>query len=175
MHSFRKDNRGYQRLERGVNGKLLMVQSFSLYDGKVLKMDHGDGCTTWERLLLLSCPLKPVNPKGNQPWIFIGKTNAEAEAPILWPPDAKSWLIRKDPDAGKDWGQKEKGMAEDEMAEWHRQLNEHEFEWTPGVGEGQGSLACCGPWGRKESDTTERQQHSNKVRKEKGRKDWLEK
>ena len=119
--------------------------------------------------------IQPVHPKGNQSWIFIGKTNAEAEAPILWPPDAKSWLIRKDPDAGKDWGQKEKGMAEDEMAEWHRQLNEHEFEWTPGVGEGQGSLACCGPWGRKESDTTERQQHSNKVRKEKGRKDWLEK
>ena len=116
-----------------------------------------------------------VHPKGNQSWIFIGKTNAEAEAPILWPPDAKSWLISKDPDAGKDWRQKEKGMTEDEMVGWHHRLNEHEFEWTPGVGEGQGSLVCCGPWDRKESDTTKRQQHSNKVRKEKGRKDWLEK
>ena len=158
MHSFRKDNRGYQRLERGVNGKLLMVQSFSLYDGKVLKMDHGDGCTTWERLLLLSCPLKPVNPKGNQPWIFIGKTNAEAEPPILWPSDWKSWLIRKDPDAGKDWRQEERGQDDREGDGWMAspiQFNRLKFEQAPGDSEGQGSLACCSPHGHKESDMTE--------------------
>ena len=98
--------------------------------------------------------IKPVNPKGNQPWIFIGRTDAEAEAPILWPPDVKSWLIWKDPDAGKDWGQEEKGVTEDEMAGWHHRLNEHEFEQTQGDSEGQRSLACCCLWGHKESDTT---------------------
>ena len=100
--------------------------------------------------------IQPVNPKGNQCWIFIGRTDAAAEAPILWPPDARNWLIRKDPDAGKDWGQEEKGTTEDEMAEWHHRLYGHEFEWTPGVGDGQRGLACCNSWGRKESDTTER-------------------
>ena len=99
---------------------------------------------------------KLVNPKGNQSWIFIGRTDAEAEAPILWPPDAKDWLIGKDPDAGKDWRQEEKGMTEDEMFGWHHRLNGHEFEQVPGVGDGQGSLACCSPWGLKESDTTQR-------------------
>ena len=99
--------------------------------------------------------IKPVNPKGNQSWIFIGRTDAEAETPILWPPDAKSQLIGKDPDAGKDWTQEEKRMTEDEMVGWHHQLNGHEFEQAPGVGDGQGSLACCSPWGRKESDMTE--------------------
>ena len=90
--------------------------------------------------------IKPVNPKGNQSWIFIGRTNAEAEAPILWPLDAKSWLTGKDPDAEKDRRQEEKGMtAEDAMVGWHRQLNGHEFEQTPGNAEGQGSLACCSP------------------------------
>ena len=98
---------------------------------------------------------KPVHPKGNQSWIFIGRTDAEAETPILWPPDAKSWLIWKDPDAGKDWGQEEKGMTEDEMVGWHHRLDGHEFEETPGVSDGQGSLACYSPWGRKESHTTE--------------------
>ena len=98
--------------------------------------------------------IEPVNPKGNQPWIFIGRTDAEAEAPILWPLDVKSWLIGKDSDAGKDWEQEEKGMTEDEMVGWHHQLNEHEFEQTPGDSEGQGSLACCSPWGHKESDMT---------------------
>ena len=89
---------------------------------------------------------KPVNPKGDQSWEFIGKTDAEAEeAPILWPPDVKNWLFRKDPDAGKDWGQEEKGMTEDKMAEWHQQLNGHEFEQAPGIGNGQGSLAYCSP------------------------------
>ena len=98
---------------------------------------------------------KPVNPKGNQSWIFIGRADAEAEAPILWPPDAKNWLIRKDPDAGKDRRQEEKGMTEDEMVRWHPRLNGHEFKQALGVGGGQGSLASCSTWGRKESDTTE--------------------
>ena len=99
--------------------------------------------------------IKLVHPKGNQSWIFIGRTDAEAETPILWQPDAKSWLIRKDPDAGKDWGQEEKGMTEDEMVGWHHGLDRHEFEQAPGVGDEQGSLACCSPWGHKKSDTTE--------------------
>ena len=97
---------------------------------------------------------KLVNPKGNQPWIFIGRTDAEAEAPILCPPNAKSWLTGKDPDAGKNWRQEEKRMTEDEMVEWHH--NGHEFEQTPRGGEGQGSLVCCSPWGHKEMDMTER-------------------
>ena len=103
----------------------------------------------------LDCKIKPVHPKGNQPWIFIGKTDAEAEIPILWPPAAKNRLIGKDPDAEKDWRQEEKGTTEDEMAGWHHWLNGHEFEWTPGVDDGQGGLAGCGPWDRKESDMTE--------------------
>ena len=93
--------------------------------------------------------IKPVNPKGNQPWIFIRRTDAKAEAPIFWPPDTKSWLIGKDHNAGKDWGQEEKKVTEDKMFGWHRWLNVHEFEQTPADGEGQGSLACCRPWGRK--------------------------
>ena len=97
--------------------------------------------------------IKPVNPKGNQPWIFIGRT--EAEAPILWPPNEKSCLIGKDPDTGKDWGQKEKEMTEDKMVGWHHWLNGHEFEQTQVDSEGQGSLVCCSPWGRKELDMTE--------------------
>ena len=104
---------------------------------------------------LLDCTeTQPVYPKGNQSWIFIGRADAKAETPTLWPPDAKSWLIWKDPDAGKDWGQV-KGTTEDEMVGWHHQLDGHEFGWTPGVGDGQGGLACCNSWGRKESDTTE--------------------
>ena len=95
--------------------------------------------------------IKPVNPLGNQPWIFIGGTAAEAEAPILWPPKVKSQLTGKDCDARKDWGQEEKRVAEDEMVGWHHWLDECESEWTPGVGDGQGGLACCSSWGRKES------------------------
>ena len=91
--------------------------------------------------------IKPVNLRGNQPWIFIGRTDAEAEALIMWPPDVKSWLIGKDPDAGKDWRQKEKGMTEDEMVGWHHQRDGHEFQQTPGDSDGQGSLACCSQWG----------------------------
>ena len=97
-----------------------------------------------------------VHPKGNQSWIFIGRTDVEAETLILWPPDAKNWLIWKDPDAGKDWRQEEEGTTEDEMVGWHRWLNGHKFEYTLGVGDGQGSLACCSPWGRTDSDVTER-------------------
>ena len=91
-----------------------------------------------------------------QSWIFIGKTEAEAEAPILWRPDVKNSLIGKDPDAGKDWRQEEKGRTEDEMVGWHHWLNGYEFKQAPGVGDGQGSLACCSPYGHKESDMTER-------------------
>ena len=105
---------------------------------------------------LNSKEIKPVNPKGNQPWIFIGRADAEAEALILWPPDAKNQLIGKDPDAGKDWRQEEKETTEDEVVGWHHQLNGHEFEQTPGDSEGQGSLVCFGPWDRKGSNTTER-------------------
>ena len=100
---------------------------------------------------------QPVYSKGGQPWIFIGRTDAEAQAqaPIFWPPVVKGRLIRKDPDAGKVWRQ-EKGMTEDEMAGWHHQLDGRESEWTPGVGDGQRGLACCDSWCRRESDTTER-------------------
>ena len=100
--------------------------------------------------------IKPVSPKGNQSWIFTGRADAEAESPILGPPAAKNWLTGKDPDAGKDWKQEEKGMTENEMVGWHHQLYGHEFEQAPGVGDSQGSLACCSPRGLKESDTTER-------------------
>ena len=100
--------------------------------------------------------IQPVHPKGNQSWVFIGRTDVEAETPILWPPDVKSWLIWKDTDVEKDWGQKEKRMTEDEMVRWRYRLNGHGFGWTLGVGDGQGGLMCCSPWGRKESDTTER-------------------
>ena len=98
--------------------------------------------------------IQPVHSNGNQSWVFIGRTDVEAELPILWPPDAKNWLIWNDPDAGKDLGQEEKGTAEGEMAGWHHRLDACEFEWTPGVGDGQGGLACCDSWGSKESDTT---------------------
>ena len=100
--------------------------------------------------------IQPVHPKGNQFWILIERTNAEAEAPILWPPDAKNWLIWKDLYTGKDWRREKKGTTEDEMVGWHHWLNGHAFQHAPGVGGGQGGLACCSSWGRKESDTTER-------------------
>ena len=100
--------------------------------------------------------IRPVHPKGNQSWIFFGRTDAEAEAPILWPPDGKNWLIRKDPDSGKDWRQEEKWAAGDEMVGWHHRLNRHEFGQALGVSDGQGGLVCCSPWVHKESDMTER-------------------
>ena len=111
----------------------------------------------WRRLLspLNRKESQPFHPKGDPSWVFIGRSDVEAETPILWPPDAKSWLIWKDPDAGKDWGREEEGTSEDEMAVWYHRLNGQGFGWTPGVGDGQGGLACCGSWGHKESDITE--------------------
>ena len=99
--------------------------------------------------------IQPVHPKGDQPWDFFGRNDAKAETPILWPPDAKNWLIGKDPDAGKDWGQEEKETTEDEIVGWHHWLDGHEFAQTPWVGDGQGGLACCSPWDHKELDMTE--------------------
>ena len=129
------------------------------------ELDHKEGGSLknwcfWTMVLekTLESPLdckeiQPAHPKGDQFWVFIGRTDVEAETPILWPPDEKSWLIWKDPDAGKDWGQEEKGTTENEMVGWHHRLNGH--GWTPGVGDRQGGLVCCSSRGRKESDTTE--------------------
>ena len=120
-----------------------------------------------EELMLLNCgvgedswisckEIQPVHSEGDQSWDFFGRNNAKAEAPVLWPPHAKSWLIGKDSDAGRDWGQEEKGTTKDEVAGWHHGLDGCESEWTPGDGDGQGGLLCCDSWGRKELDTTER-------------------
>ena len=156
--------------------KSLYSQSYGFFSSHVWmwKLDHEEGWAQknlcFQTVMLdktlerpLDCKeIKPVNPKGNQPWIFIGRTDAEVETPILWPPDAKSWLIGKDPDAGKDWKQEEKRATEVEMIVWHHQLNEHVFEQTPGNGEGQGSLEYCSPWGHRVGHNwaTEQQQHS---------------
>ena len=113
----------------------------------------------WRRLLRVPWTGKetqPVHSEGDQPWDFFGRNDAKAETPVLWPPHVKSWLIGKDSDARRDWGQEEKGTTEDEMAGWHHWLDGREFEWTPGVGDGQRGLACGNSWDRKESDTTER-------------------
>ena len=112
----------------------------------------------WRRLFEspLDCKeIQPVHPKGDQSWVFTGRTDDETETLILQPPDAKSWFIGKDPDAGRDWGQEEKGTTEDEMVGWHHQLSGHGFGWTPRVCDGQGGLACCSSWGRNESEVTE--------------------
>ena len=147
--------------------KVHIVKAMVFPVGWMPKLDHKESWVMknwcfWTVVLenTLESPLdykeiKPVNPKGNQSWIFIVRTDAEAEVPILWPADEKSWLIGKDHDAGKDWRQEEKGMTDNKMVTWHHWLNGHEFEQTLGDGEGQGSLACCSPWGPKESDTTE--------------------
>ena len=126
------------------------------------------GKLSTEELMLLNCgvgedswdpldykEIQPAHPKGDYSWVFTGGTDVEAKTPILWPSDAESWLIGKDPDAGKDWGQEEKGTTDDEMVGWHHWLNGHGFGWTLGVGDGQGGLACCSSWARKESDMTE--------------------
>ena len=122
------------------------------------ELDHKEGWTPknlcfWTVVLekTLESPLdfmeiNSVNLKGNQSWIFIGRANAEVEASILWPSDAETWVIGKDPDAGKDWRQEEKGTTEDELVGWHHWCNGHDFEQTPEVGEGQGGLVCCSPW-----------------------------
>ena len=131
------------------------------------ELDHKDNQTLknwcfWTVVLekTLESPLEckeiqQVNPKGNQSWIFSGRTDAQAETPIFLPPDAKNWLVGKDPFAGKDWKQEEEGTTEGEMVGWHHRLHGYELEQDPGVSDGQGSLACCSPWGRKDSDTTE--------------------
>ena len=100
--------------------------------------------------------IQPIHSEGDHPWDFFGRNDAKAETPVLWPPHAKSWIIGKDSDAGRDWGQEEKGTTEDEMAGWHHWLDGHESEWALGVGDGQGGLACCDSWACKESDMTER-------------------
>ena len=140
---------------------------FSSSHVRMWELDHKEGWVPknwcfWTVVLekTLESPLdckeiQPVHPKGDQSWIFIGKTDAEAEALRLWPRDSKNWLIGKDPDAGKDWRWEEKGTTEDEMVGWHCQLIGHEFEQVQGDGEGQGSLVCCSSWGHKESDMTE--------------------
>ena len=143
-------------------------QSYGLSSGHVWmwELDHKERWApkSWcfwtvvlEKSPLVWKKIQLVHPKGNQSWIFIGRTDAEAETPILWLLDAKYWLTGKDPDAGKDWRQ-EKGMTKDEIVGWHHWLYGHEFEQAPGVGDGQGSLVCCSPWGHKESDRTEQQQ-----------------
>ena len=143
------------------------MQSYGFSSSNVLmwELDHKEGWMSknWcfrtvvlEKTLeshLYSKEIKPVNPKRNQPWTFIDRTDAEAEVPILWSPTTMSWLIGKDPDAGKDWRQEEKRVTENEMVGSHHWFNGYEFEQTPGDSEGQGSLACCSPWGRKELDT----------------------
>ena len=118
----------------------------------LLNCDVGED--SWESFGLQGDPI--VHPKGDQPWVFFGRNDAKAETPILWPPHGKSWLIGKDSDSGRDWGQEEKETTEDEMAKWHHWLYGHEFEWTLGIGDGQGGLACCNLWGCKKSDMTER-------------------
>ena len=127
----------------------------------MLELDWKNWCfwtVALEKTLVSSLDCKeiqPVHSKGNQPWVFFGRNDAKAETPVLWQPHAKSWLIGKDSDAGRDWGQEEKVTTEDEIAGWHHPLDGRESEWSPGVGDGQGGLACCDSWGCKESDATE--------------------
>ena len=121
---------------------------------ELMLLNCGVGEDSWESLGLQE--IQPVHSEGDQPWDFFGRNDAKAETPVLWPPHAKRWLTGKDSDAGRDWGQEEKVTTEDEMAGWHHRLYGRESEWTPGVGDGQGGLACCDSWGRKESDPTER-------------------
>ena len=122
---------------------------------ELMLLNCGVGEDSWESLGL-GKEIQLVHPKGDQSWVFFGMTDAKADTPILWPPHAKHWLIGKVSDVGRDWGQEEKGTTEDEMAGWHYWLNGRESEWTLGVGDGLGGLACFDSWGHKESDTTER-------------------
>ena len=156
-----------QRCYSANEGPSSQSYGFSSSHVWMWELDHKEGWVQknwcfWTVVLekTLESPLvckeiKPVNLKGNQSWIFIGRTDAETEAPILWPPNAKSWLIRKVPDVGKDWRQEEKETTEDEIVGWHHQLDGHEFEQVPGVGDRQRSLAYCSLWGHQELDTTE--------------------
>ena len=156
-----------QRNHFAYKGPSSQTHGFSSSHVQMWALDHKQGWAPkklmiWTVVLgkTLESPLdskeiKQVNPKGNQPWIFTGSIDAEAEAPVLWSPDVKSWLTGKDPDSGKDWGQEEeKGTTKDEMVGWHHWLSGHEFEQTLGDSEGQERLVCCSPWDCKESDTT---------------------
>ena len=147
----------------GSRGRMLWTECLSFYISWMWELDHKEGWApmNWcfwtvvlEKTLESPLEIKPVNPKGNKPWIFFGRTVAEAEALILLPPDAKSQLIGKVPDAGIHWGQEEKGVPEDEIVGWHLWFNGYEFKQTPGDSEGQGSQVCC-RWDRKKSDMTE--------------------
>ena len=156
-----------QRHHFADKGLYNQSHDFSSIHVQVWKLDHKESWVLknwcfWIVVLekTLESPLDykefhPVNFKGHQSCIFIGRTHAETETPILWPPDAKNWIILKDPDAGKDRRQEEKGMTEDEMVGWHHWLNGHEFEQASEVGHGQGSMVCCSPWGDRELDMTE--------------------
>jgi len=166
--SFDQPRQHIQKQRHCFANKGLSSQSYGFFSSNVWmwELDHKESWEpkNWcfltvmlEKTLesLLDCKeIKPVNPQVNQSWIFIGRMDAEAEIPVLWPPDVKNWLIRKDPDAGKDWRQEEKGTTEDEMVGWHHRLDGHEFEQALGAGDGQGSLACCSPWVFKKSDKT---------------------
>ena len=158
-----RDNQIQMYFFKECHFEILSIYGFSSNHVQMWELDHKEGWEMknryFETLVLektLESPLgiKAVNPKGNQPWIFIGRTDAKAEALIFWPPDAENRRIEKDSAVGKDWRQKEKGTTEDEMVGWHHWLNGHEFEQTPGDSEGQGSLVCCKPWGCKELDMT---------------------
>ena len=129
-------------------------EMWKLIAKELMLLNYDVGEDSWESLGLQGDPTSPS--EGDRPWDFFGRNDAEAETPVLWPPHVKSWLIGKDSDAGRDWGQEEKGTTEDEMAGWHHWLDGREFEWTPGVVDGQGGLACCNSWRHKESDMTER-------------------
>ena len=167
--SYDKPRQWIKKLRHYFDDKSPYSQNFSSSDVWMWELDHKGGWAPKNRCIqtavlenTLESPLdckenKPVNAKGNQPWMFTGRTDAETEAPILWPPDAKNWLIWKNPDAGKDWRQEEKGTIEAEMVGCHHWLNGHEFEQTLRDREGKGSLGCCSPWDCKKSDTTEGQ------------------
>ena len=157
-------NKGLSSQSYGFPVVMSGCESWTIKKAECLRID-GFWTVVLEKTLenpLDSKEIQPVHPKGNQSWIFTGRTDAESEAPILWPPDAKNQLIGKDPDAGKDWRQEEKGMTEDEMVGWHHWLDGHEFKQAPGVGAGQGSLLCCCPWGRKELNMISQLNNNNK-------------
>ena len=179
MKSYDKLSHHIKKQRHYFGNKVSSSRSYGFSSGHIWlwEWDHKEGWALkswcfWTVVLdkTLESPLdckeiQPANPKRNQSWIFIGRTDAKAEAPILWPPDASSWLIRKDPDARKDWRQEEKGTTENDMVGWHHWLNGHEFKQSLGDGEGQGGVACCSPWGHKESDTTEWLNNNNHVSK----------
>ena len=158
-----------QKQRHYLANKILPSQGYRIYSGHVwmweLDCEESWVLKNWcfwtlvfEKSLESPLDCKEIHPvhSEDKPWDFFGRKDAKSETPILWPPHVKSWLIGKKSYVGRDWGQEEKGATEDEMAGWHHRLDGHDFEWTPGVGDGQGGLACCDSWGRKELDTTER-------------------